>query len=94
MAEEDTQFQVSRRIEAPAAVIFEILANPRRHAEFDGSGMLPGAVLGGPISDVGDRFTMQMRRLGDDYLMINYVVEFEPDRRISWEPAPGRPFPG
>jgi hypothetical protein len=30
-----------------------------------------------------------MHRLGDDYLMLNYVVEFEPDRRIFWEPAPG-----
>jgi len=31
---------------------------------------------------------MKMHRLGDDYLMLNYVVEFEPDRRIFWEPAP------
>jgi hypothetical protein len=23
--------------------------------------------------------------------MLNYVVEFEPDRRIFWEPAPGDP---
>jgi hypothetical protein len=38
---------------------------------------------------VGDTFTMKMHRLGDDYLMLNYVVEFEPDRRIFWEPAPG-----
>jgi hypothetical protein len=40
---------------------------------------------------VGDTFTMKMHRLGDDYLMLNYVVEFEPDRRIFWEPAPGDP---
>jgi hypothetical protein len=45
-----------------------------------------------PISDVGDTFTMKMNRLGDDYLMFNYVVEFEPDRRIFWEPAPGRRY--
>jgi len=32
-----------------------------------------------------------MHRLGDDYLMLNYVVEFELDRRIFWEPAPGDP---
>jgi hypothetical protein len=44
-----------------------------------------------PFPDVGDTFTMKMHRLGDDYLMINYVVEFEPDRRIFWEPAPGDP---
>jgi uncharacterized protein YndB with AHSA1/START domain len=91
VAEEGRSFEVSRRIEAPAALIFEILANPGRHADFDGSGMLRGAVHAHPISEVGDTFTMRMRRLGDDYLMLNYVVEFEPDRRIFWEPAPGDP---
>jgi hypothetical protein len=91
MAKEDKPVEVSRRIEAPAARIFQILANPRRHVDFDGSGMLRGAVLERPITGVGDTFTMKMHRLGDDYLMINYVVELEPDRRIFWEPAPGDP---
>src|ERR1700678_4246691 len=91
MAEESKPVEVSRRIEAAAAIIFKILANPQRHMDFDGSGMLRGAVLDRPISDVGDTFTMKMHRLGDDYLMLNYVVEFEPDRRIIWEPAPGDP---
>ena len=91
MAEESKPTEVSRRIEAPAALIFKILGNPQRHVDFDGSGMLRGAVLDRPISDVGDTFTMKMHRLGDDYLMLNYVVEFEPDRRIFWEPAPGDP---
>jgi hypothetical protein len=91
MAEENKPVSVSRRIGAPAALIFKILANPQRHMDFDGSDMLRGAVLDRPISDVGDTFTMKMHRLGDDYLMLNYVVEFEPDRRIFWEPAPGDP---
>jgi hypothetical protein len=91
MAEDSKLVEVSRRIQAPAALIFNILANPQRHMDFDGSGMLRGAVLDRPISDVGDTFTMKMHRLGDDYLMLNYVVEFEPDRRIFWEPAPGDP---
>lgn len=91
MAEGSKPFEVSRRIEAPASRIFEILANPRRHGDFDGSGMVRGAVSDHPLSGVGDTFTMKMRRLGDDYLMINYVVEFETDRRIFWEPAPGDP---
>jgi hypothetical protein len=89
MTEESKRLEVSRRIVAPATLIFEILANPQRHAEFDGSDMVREVVLDRPISDVGDTFTMRMHRLGDDYLMINYVVEFEPDRRIFWEPAPG-----
>jgi hypothetical protein len=91
MSDDGKAVEVSRRIGAPAAVIFEYLANPHRHMEFDGSGMLRGAVLQRRISAVGDTFTMKMHRLGDDYLMLNYVVEYEPDRRISWEPAPGDP---
>src|ERR1700730_18926584 len=91
MSEESKPVEVSRRIEASAALIFEILANPQRHMDFDGSGMLRGPVTNQPISGVGDTFTMKMNRLGDDYLMLNYVVEFEPDRRIFWEPAPGDP---
>jgi hypothetical protein len=83
--------EVSRRIEAPAALIFKILASPQRHKDFDGSDMLRGVVVDRPISGVGDTFTMKMFRLGDDYLMINHVVEFEQDRRIFWEPAPGDP---
>jgi hypothetical protein len=91
MSEETKPIEVPRRIEAAAAPIFEILANPQRHMDFDGSDMLRGAVLDRPITGVGDTFTMKMHRLGDDYLMLNYVVEFEPDRRIFWEPAPGDP---
>src|SRR5471032_3309778 len=89
MSEASKPIEVSRRIEAAAAPIFEILANPQRHMDFDGSDMLRGAVLDRPISGVGETFTMKMHRLGDDYLMLNYVVEFEPDWRIFWEPAPG-----
>jgi hypothetical protein len=81
--------EVSRRIEAPAATIFEILSRPRRHAEIDGSGMLRGVLTDCPISGAGETFTVMMHRLGRDYLMINHVVEFDPNRLITWEPAPG-----
>lgn len=91
MTTESKIVEASRRIESPAARIFKILANPNRHKDFDGSGMLREAVHEKLISKVGDTFTIKMHRLGDDYLMINYVVEFEKDRRIFWEPAPGDP---
>lgn len=89
MLAKNNLFKTELRIEAPASRIFQILANPNRHKDFDGSGMLRGAVPGRSITAVGDTFTIKMHRLGDDYLMINYVVEFELDRRIFWEPAPG-----
>jgi hypothetical protein len=82
---------VSRRIEAPADVIFAVLADPGRHTELDGTGMLRGPKSGGPISAVGDRFVMNMYfdHFGGDYTMDNHVVEFEPARRIAWAPAAG-----
>ena len=86
--------KVSRRIGAPAATIFRVLADPRRHTELDGSGMLRGTVTMTPISGVGDVFVMKMyfSELGH-YEMNNHVVEYEPDRRIGWEPEAGRGHP-
>jgi len=90
MAEDTTRITVSRRLEAPAARIFRILADPRRHTDLDGSEMLRGAESDDVITGVGDVFPMKMylQEVGD-YLMLNYVVEYEPNRRIGWEPAPG-----
>ena len=85
---------VSRRIEAPAARIFAVLADPRRHLEIDGSGMLRGPSSDGVITSAGDVFVMRMyfAELGD-YDMNNHVVEFEQDRRIGWEPEAGASYP-
>ncbi|MER6074506.1 SRPBCC family protein [Streptomyces sp. NPDC001817] len=86
--------RVSRRIGAPAEDVFRILADPGRHPHLDGSGMLRGVVSGAAVSGVGDVFVMRMyyERYGD-YEMNNHIVEYEPDRRIGWEPRPGRGHP-
>ncbi len=85
---------VSRRINAPAEDIFRILSDPGRHPDLDGSGMLRGSFSDAVISAVGDVFVMRMHyeRYGD-YEMNNHVVEYERDRRIGWEPRPGRGHP-
>ncbi|MGW5663176.1 SRPBCC family protein [Streptomyces sp. NPDC003758] len=85
---------LSRRIGAPAGEVFRILADPGRHPDLDGSGMLRRGGSGVMLSGVGDVFVMRMHyeRYGD-YEMNNHVVEFEPGRRIGWEPRPGRGHP-
>lgn len=90
----DAVVAVSRRIGAPAGDIFRILADPARHRDLDGSGMLRGGVFGDVLSGVGDVFVMRMyyERHGD-YEMHNHVVAYEQDRRIGWEPRPGRGHP-
>jgi hypothetical protein len=85
---------VSRRIEAPAANIFGVLADPTRHIDLDGSGLLRGAVTPDVVTRVGDVFVMAMYySKHGDYEMNNHVVEFEPNRRIAWEPVNGRGHP-
>jgi hypothetical protein len=78
---------VSRTIEVPAEKLFDLVAHPVNHPLIDGSGMLREA-SGGAISGVGDVFMMTMHNpeMGD-YEMANYVVDFEPGRRIGWEPV-------
>jgi uncharacterized protein YndB with AHSA1/START domain len=79
---------VSRTIAAPAGKLFGLLAHSANHPLFDGSGMLREAPSDVALSRVGDVFTMKMHNdeMGD-YEMANHVVEYEPDRRIGWEPV-------
>jgi hypothetical protein len=86
--------EVSRRIDAPAEVIFKVLADPGMHTVLDGTGMLRGPVTTEPVRGVGDVFVMKMYYAAHgDYEMNNLVVEYELNRRIGWEPAAGRGHP-
>ena len=78
---------VSREIGAPADRIFAVLADPGRHEDLDGSGMLRGATTAGAVTGLGDVFTMRMYFDGmGDYEMDNVIVAFEEGRRIGWAP--------
>jgi hypothetical protein len=79
---------ISRKIAAPADKLFSILASPASHPLIDGSGMLREATSDAVLTGVGDVFTMTMHNdeMGD-YEMANYVVQYELNRRIGWEPV-------
>ncbi len=71
-------------IDAPAAVIFAIVADPRKHPRIDGSGSLRGTINAPVRLTRGARFGMRMKLFGVPYGITNRVVEFEPDRLIAW----------
>jgi Polyketide cyclase / dehydrase and lipid transport len=79
---------VSRRIEAPAELLFALLADSSNHPLIDGSGMVREPAPGARLSGTGDAFVMDMHhaRFGD-YQMRNSVVEYEAGRRLVWEPV-------
>ena len=80
-----TGVSVDRVIKAPAASIFDVVADVSRHPEIDGSGALvkPKGAVPQRLS-MGSTFGMSMK-LGVPYSMSNTVIEFEPDRRIAWQ---------
>jgi hypothetical protein len=82
---------VSRSTVVPASAetIFDVLADARRHREFDGSGSVRDAFVDAPERlSLGAKFGMKMR-IVVPYSMTNTVVEFEEGRRIGWRHVGG-----
>ncbi|MFC0675362.1 SRPBCC family protein [Brachybacterium hainanense] len=75
----------SREIAAPAAVIFELIADPAQQPRWDGNDNLASAEPGQRVHAVGDRFAVTLTK---GTLRPNHVLEFEEGRRIAWTPAP------
>jgi len=74
-------------VDAPAKRIFDIVATPALHSEFDGSGTVRGTHFGPERLERGSEFGMDMRMLGLGYRMANRVVEYEENRLIAWRHA-------
>lgn len=70
-------------IDAPAEVIFDILIQPRRHSEIDASQSVQSIIEGPDRLALGDTFKVRMK-VGVNYWVTNKVLEFEPNRRITW----------
>ncbi len=81
----------SRRIDAPVGEIFKLLADPDRHPEFDGSGMLQPGAGNEVVAGVGDVFVMKMYfpAMGD-YEMHHRVVGCGRIGASPGSPATGR----
>ncbi len=83
------KLQATKIIEAPAEAVFAVLADPNKHAELDGAGMVQGPEgTTPPIGGIGQVFTMNMHQdqLGD-YRMVNTVTAYVPGARIGWGPV-------
>lgn len=82
----------TRTIAAPAAEIFELIADPSQQPRWDGNDNLTAAIDAERVRAVGDVFEM---RTTQNNVRENHVVEFEEGRKIAWRPAePGQVPPG
>ena len=88
---------VERFIPSPPEPIFDLIADPSRHRDIDGSGSVQGAKAGSQRLALGSTFGMSMK-IGVPYSMVSTVIEFEENRRLAWQTrgptAIGRHFGG
>jgi hypothetical protein len=78
--------KVSRAAEvhAPAGELFDIVADPHRHAELDGSGTVMGIVGGPRRLDQGARFSVKMKQYGVPYRITSRVTDFDDGHVVEW----------
>jgi uncharacterized protein YndB with AHSA1/START domain len=81
---------VQRTIDAPAADLFDVLSNPKRHVELDGSGFVRSDENAERIQKVGDVFRMNMSgdHMGGEYQTDNTVSGYSHNSLLAWKTAP------
>jgi uncharacterized protein YndB with AHSA1/START domain len=73
-----------RVIPAPPDAIFDLLADPSRHHDIDGSGTVHETKTESPTRlKLGAQFGMAMKR-GVPYSTTSTVIDLEENRRIAW----------
>ncbi|MDE9365582.1 SRPBCC family protein [Luteipulveratus sp. YIM 133132] len=87
---ETRSITVQRTIDHPAEQIFDVLTNPKRHAELDGSGFVRSDDRAERIQHVGDVFRMNMEgdHMGGEYQTDNHVTGYAKDKLLAWKTTP------
>ncbi len=80
----DKVVSVSRVIKATPEVIFDVLADPTRHVEIDGSDTVQSTRGESRRLALGSKFGMDMKMGPVPYRITNTVKEFEENRLIAW----------
>jgi hypothetical protein len=76
----------SVRVSAPAAEVFDLIANPHRHAEIDGSGTVRDTQVKGPERlTTGDKFTVGMKQFGLPYKITSTATVVDANRTVEWQ---------
>ncbi len=78
---------VERVIAAPPERIFDLLADPARHHDIDGSGSVVESKESSQRLALGSKFGMKMK-IGVPYSMESTVTEFDENQRIAWQSRP------
>lgn len=83
--------RVSRAVEvaAPAAELFAMAADPRRHRELDGSGTVRDNIRAPAEVTVGSKFSTNMKIYGVPYRITSRVTALQPNEVVEWRHPEG-----
>ena len=78
--------QVSRSVEvaAPAAELYALASDPRRHHELDGSGTVGDNISVPADVAVGSKFSTKMKMYGVPYRITSRVTALKPNALFEW----------
>jgi Polyketide cyclase / dehydrase and lipid transport len=78
--------QVCRSVEvaAPAAELYAMAADPRRHHELDGSGTVGDNISVPADVAVGSKFSTKMKMYGVPYRITSRVTALKPNELVEW----------
>jgi len=84
--------RVSRSVEvaAPAAELFAIAADPRRHRELDGSGTVRDNIKVPAKLVVGSKFSTKMKMYGLPYRITSTLTALKPNELVEWRHPVGQ----
>src|SRR6476659_4032540 len=87
---DNKRITVERTINASSDAVFDVLSNPARHPQLDGSGFIRSDEGTNRIQGTGDVFTMNMSgdHMGGDYQTENHVVGYDRNHLVAWKTAP------
>lgn len=88
----DETMSTACTINAPAGIVFAVLADPTTHQAIDGTGWVRESLDGRRLTEVGQVFRMAMYHQnygGMHYEMANRVEVFQPPHAIAWLPGQG-----
>ena len=80
--------KVTRRVvvNAPAAEVFALVADPHRHPELDGSGTVRDTPVKGPQRLAsGAKFSVGMKQYGVPYTITSKVTAFQDGTLVEWQ---------
>ena len=86
----DETLTATLTVDAPAEAVFAVLADPRTHADIDGTGWVRDSLDGQALAGCGQVFRMGMYHANHPdghYEMANEVVVFDRPQAIAWKPG-------